>query len=100
MIFNLFFYFIFLYGLPCYYFYYMRNLELYYLNYFEIQYLEMIQKHNFCACQILGSRICNTWKKIKFLEKQMKEQKKKYNKYGNLLSKLTFRYIQFHELIY
>ena len=50
------------------YFYYMKNLMLYNYNYFEIQYLETIKKHNFCACQTLGSRICNTWKKIKFLE--------------------------------
>ena len=100
MILSLILYFFGIYGLMYFYFYYMKNLMLYNYNYFEIQYLETIKKHNFCACQTLSSRICNTWKKIKFLENQMKEQKKKYNKYGNLLSKMTFRYIKFQKLVY
>ena len=100
MIFSLILYFFGMYVLFCCFIYYMKNLMLYNYNYLEIQYLETIKKHNFCACQTLGSRICNTWKKIKFLENQMKEQKRKYNKYGYLLSKITFRYIKFQELKY
>ena len=80
------------YGVTFCFVYYLENLALYNYNCVEKQYLEVIQKHNFCTCQRLGTRICNTWKKIRVLDNQMKKQKKIYQRFGKLLNRLTFGY--------
>ena len=70
--------------------YYLENMALYNYNCVEKQYLEIIQTHNYCTCQRLGTRVCNTWKKIRALDKQIKEQKKRYQRFGKWLNRLTF----------
>ena len=70
--------------------FYFKNQSVFDYNFIHREYLNMIQKHNYCACQTLNSRVCNTWKRIQTLDTQMKTCKKDINNVQWLLNKWTF----------
>ena len=56
----------------------------------EDHYLKIIQTHNYCACQQLNTRVCNTWKHITKLHEQMNICKKDITNVQWALNKWTF----------
>ena len=56
----------------------------------EDSYLRIIQTHNYCACQRLGTRTCKTWKRITEFREQMDIYKKDLRNVQWALNKLTF----------
>jgi hypothetical protein len=58
---------------------------------YERLYLDTIQHHNYCTCQTMNTRKCNTWKQIETLDAGMRDTNTKIEGYDKWLKRLTCR---------